>query len=52
MSEEEYLKARIKDLEKNVKKLMISEKHRRNQLVALRYYKNQLERLQNYYDAL
>ncbi len=50
MSEEEYLKARISDLEKVVKKVFISEKHRRNQLVALRYYKNQLERLQNYSD--
>jgi|GEM_PF-4634657 len=52
MTEEEYLKARISELEKNVKKLLISEKHRRNQLVALRYYKNQLERLQNSYDIL
>ncbi len=52
MTEEEYLKARIRELEKNANKFLISEKHRRNQLVALRYYKNQLERLQSHYDAL
>ncbi len=51
MSEEEYLKARISELEKNVNKLLISEKHRRNQQMALRYYKNQLERLQSYSDS-
>lgn len=50
MSEEEYLKARINELEKNVRKVFISEKHRRNQYMALRYYKNQLERLQSYSD--
>ena len=46
MSEEEYLINRINELEKTIKKLFISEKHRRNQQRALRYYKNQLERLQ------
>lgn len=50
MTEEEYLKARISEIEKTIKKLLISEKHRRNQQMALRYYKNQLERLQSYYE--
>lgn len=51
MSEEEYLKSHISEIEKTVRKLTISEKHRKNQLTALRYYKNQLERLQSYSDA-
>ncbi len=45
MTEEEYLNARIKEIEHSTKKLMITEKHRNNQLSALIFYKNALERL-------
>ena len=47
MTEEQYLKARIKEIESSVKKLMITEKHRNNQLNALLFYRNALERLES-----
>ena len=45
MNEEEYLRARIQELENNIKGVFISTKVRKNQEVALRFYKNTLDRV-------
>ena len=45
MTEEEYLKRRISEIENNLSKIMISKKERINQNTALRFYKNALDRV-------
>lgn len=45
MTEEEYLKKRISEIESNLSKIMISKKERINQNTALRFYKNTLDRI-------
>ena len=44
MTEEEYLKSRIIDINKNLEKTFLSKKQRKNQTTALRFYENALER--------
>ena len=44
MTEEEYLKKRIEEINFNLSRIMISRKYRINQTNALRFYENELER--------
>lgn len=45
MNEEEYLRARIHELENNIKGVFVSSKVKKNQEIALRFYKNTLDRV-------
>lgn len=44
MTEEEYLRERINDINKNLSKTFLSRKKRINQTTALRFYQNALEK--------
>lgn len=44
MTEEEYLKRRIEDINHNLSKKFLSKKMRQNQTTALRFYQNALAR--------